>query len=367
LEDDCIHRNESPKPTWNLQDEDDLEFETDINDGKLPTEENGELPATYKRMMGDIGLFRNLRRIELVYDYTVEGLTERSWTDAREDFEYRDIFFRKLLSAVNHSEHPASKLNSLSIQNLQDCVNADTATSTDFMSLISLLDELELLVLSEEKGDEYEIRIQERHDFYSGQLRRYWLQPLSEVGRLTSLKLYGSISWGYLPKCDLRGLHFPKLKSLDLGNMTFTHEWQLDWIVSHGSSLERLSLKNCPIIPDFELTWRIDTDGYPVLPTPYPGTSRGRRVAGRSKYESRWHDYFRNFRSKLPQLRHFAVTHGRWMQGNEGPSTALKVFNAAETWPTEIRAARYCKMTGYDLRTMRMKSIADMFVVSSRD
>ena len=349
-ENDRIHRRESANPTWN-QDEDVLERETDADNGDHSAEDDGELPATFKRMLSDIGLFRNLRRIELVYDYIVEGLTGRSWTDARENFEYRDVFFRKFLSAVNHAEHPASKLNSLSIHNLQDCVNADTATSPDFMALLSHLDELELLVLSEEKDDEYEIRIPERHEFYSGQLRRYWLQPLSEIGRLKSLKLYGSISWGYLPKCDLRGLHFPKLKSLSLGNMTFTHEWQLEWILSHGDSLECLTLRACPIIPDIELIWRADADGYPILPNPYPGTGRGRPpIAARSKYHSRWHDYFHGFRTKLPHLRRFAVTHGQWMQGNESPCEALRVFKAIETWPAEILTARYCTMSGYGTR-----------------
>ena len=348
VENDRIRRRDSPKPTWNLQDEDDLERKTDADDGEHCNENDGELPTAFKRMMRDIGLFRNLRRIELVYDYTVEGLTGRSFTDAIEDFEYRDIFFRKLLSAVNHAEHPASKLKSLSIHNLQDCVNAETATSTNFKVLLSQLDELELLVLSEEREDEYEIRIPERHNFYSGQLRRYWLQPLSDIGRLISLKLYGSIPWGYLPRCDLRGLHFPKLKSLDLGNMTFTHEWQLEWILSHGSSLEKLALQNCPIIPDIELIWGADADGYPILPNPYPGTGRGRApVLAKSKYHSRWHDYFRNFRTKLPHLRRFAVTHGEWMQGNESPSDALRAFLASETWPAEILIPRYCMMTGY--------------------
>jgi hypothetical protein len=351
VENDRIRRRDAPKPTWDVQNEDDLQRDTSTDNGDHSAENEGELPVVFKRIMGDIGLFRNLRRIELVYDFTVEGLTGESWIDAKEDFEYRDVFFRKLLSAINHADHRARKLNSLSIHNLQDCVNVDTAKSTDFSALLSQLDELELLVLSEEQHDEYEIRIPERHDFYSGQLRECWLQPLSDIGRLSRLKLYGSISWGYIPKCDLRGLHFPKLRSLDLGNMTFTHEWQLEWILSHGGSLERLALRSCPIIPDIELIWRADADGYPILPNPYPGTGRGRPpIAARSKHDLRWHDYFRNFRIKLPQLRHFAVTHGGWMQGNEGPCEALQVFKATETWPAELSTARYSIMTGYDAR-----------------
>jgi hypothetical protein len=350
LENDRSRRAERPNPTWNVQIDDESEGQTD--DGGHLAEVGGEMSATFKRMMGDIGLFRNLRRIELVYHYVVEGPSASEPGAYREAYPtetvgYRDTFFRKLLSALNHPVHPANRLNSFSIHNLQDWVNADTATSRDFKALLSRLDELELLVVSEEEDNEYEIRIPERHEFYSRQLRRYWLQPLQEIGRLTHLKLYGSIPWGYLPKADLRGLHFPKLKSLVLGNMSFTHEWQLEWIVFHGRTLEELALHNCPIIPDIETVWSIDAEGYTILPTHYPGTGRGRRVASRAKYDSRWHDYFHNFRMNLTRLRRFAVTHGRWLQGNEGPSDALTDFLAPETWPAEIRVGRYCKMTGY--------------------
>lgn len=38
------------------------------------------------------------------------------WTD------YRETFFTKLLAALNHPEHPANKVHSLSIVHLQDLV-----------------------------------------------------------------------------------------------------------------------------------------------------------------------------------------------------------------------------------------------------
>jgi hypothetical protein len=344
LKDDWGCTGDQPRTIWNRQDEDVGPGVTD----EQAAEWYCELPATFKQMIGDIGKLRNLRRIELVFDYNVEGRDR----DARpkESFEYRNVFLRKLLSALNDPEHPASRLNSLSIHHLQDWVNPDIATSSNFKALLERLDVLELFVASEQCDacPECEIRIPERYDFYSEQLRRYWLQPLAEIGRLTHLKLYGSIPWGYLPKCDLRGLHFPKLKSLIIGNMNFTHEWQLEWILSHGSTLEVLALHHCPIIPDIQTVWSVDAEGYTILPTVYPGTGRGRRpVVSSLKYNSRWHDYFNSFRTKLPNLCRFALTHGQWLQAHEGPGYAASAFAALETWQAEIRVSRYCKMTGY--------------------
>lgn len=40
---------------------------------------------------------------------------------------------------------------------------------------------------------------------------------------------------------------FPNLRYLALGNHTFTQNWQVDWIISHGSSLVTLILEDCPI------------------------------------------------------------------------------------------------------------------------
>jgi hypothetical protein len=346
--------DDDPEPTWSGQDEDDLNRETEEsdNDEEHAIDTDGKLPATFKRTLNAIGLFRSLRRIELKYDDQVEGPTadaeDRYEPDVKETREYRDTFFRKLLRALNHPDHPASKLTSISIMHLQDWVNAEVATSSDYKALLSRLESLELCIVSERDSaaPENEMLISERHDFYSEQLRKFWLQPLQEIGKLTNLKLYGMISWGYLPKCDLRGLHFPKLRSLSLGNMTFTHDWQLEWIVSHGSSLESLTLHNCPIIPDTELSHRLDADNYPILTGIRQPTGRGKPVQFCSKYAARWHHYFHRFRTELPRLRHLAVTHGTWLIGDSGDYAAARMFASKEILPAEIRVSRYCRMRG---------------------
>lgn len=349
-------RQDLPSPSWHCLDEDDPEWETDEDNEEHAIDVDGEVSCAFKRLLDSIGLFKNLRRIELVYDHQVSGVSGDTtfwqesgyYEEAPESIEYRGTFFGKILSALNHPDHPVSKFDSLSITNLQDWVDADLATSENFKAMLSRLDRLELYMVSEkyDSAPEFEINFYARHEFYGAQLRKYWLEPLSAIGRLTSLKLFGSVHWGYLPKCDLRGLHFPKLRRLILGHMDFTHDWQLEWILSHASSLESLALLNCPIVIRGELDNKVDDEGYPVLPKIRTGTQRGRRVVSSWDYAARWHDYFRKFGSTLHRLRHFAITHGSWPACDGGPDHASRVFAANEKWPAQLRISRYCKMSG---------------------
>ena len=81
---------------------------------------------------------------------------------------------------------------------------------------------------------------------------------------LTSLKLHVDVQWGYLPKADLRGMHFPKLQKLDLGSYTFSHDWQLEWIAAHGATLQELTPDNCLIVQRMRDYGQLDSEGYAV-------------------------------------------------------------------------------------------------------
>lgn len=334
--------SDPPHPSWDCHDEGDPEWEADGTVEEHAIDTDGEISSTFKRILSDIGMFPNLKRVELLFDHLVCGPEDYGY-DARETKEYRDTFLSKVLGALNHPVHPAGKLHSLYIHNLQDWANADMAASEDFQAVLSKLDSLELCIVSEryDAAPEFEIDVQERHDFYSKDLRDHWFQPLCDYGRLTTLKLYGTIFWGYLPKCDFRGLHFPKLKSLALGHMTFTHDWQLDWITSHGGTLESLALDKCPIIPDIELQADVDSEYY-SLRNHGIGTHRGRRIGATWSYAARWHHYFRKFRTCLPHLRRFAMGQGL----TEYQSCAMATFAGAESLPARLLASRYRKMTG---------------------
>jgi hypothetical protein len=306
-------------------------------------EKNGVLSPTFKAMLNDIGLFRNLRRLELTHDHQAEA-SDLASGHAREWTEYREAFFNALILALNHPDHPAEHLRNLSIINLQDVTNYDLVKSPDFKTVISRLDSLELCVVTEEHdaAPELEIEFVERHIFFGRDLRQYWLEPLQ--GKLINLKIYSNCPWGYLPKCDLRGLHFPLLKSLSLGNMTFTHDWQLDWIISHDT-LELLTLDDCPIIHDAMMSGACDSERYIPLDDIEKGLLRQGNSRKKPKqthwhYEARWHVYFRRLKNGLPNLERFGVDRGPWNPAYE-EDHASEPFKAAASLPARLAASRY--------------------------
>jgi hypothetical protein len=149
------------------------------------------------------------------------------------------------------------------------------------------------------------------------QLPSLWLQPAAN--NLTTLCLYHmNIYFGYSPKLDLRGVHFPSLRTLALGNYTFTHNWQLDWLGSHSSTLENLYLDDCIVVYYAKLyDCKLDSEGYPVVRHAGNAELLGSPVVG--TYESHfidltWTRILQHLRAHLTSLRHFRIGKStRWM------------------------------------------------------
>lgn len=334
--------NTDAHPDWDVPDvyanepayADDAEFGIEIN---------GVLSKTFKDMLADVGLFKNLRRVELKFDWEVVGDSGDDSGNHKEWREYREPFFKNVLGALNDSDHPADKVHSLSIRNLHDLTDYDIMRSEDFKAVISRLDSLELSIATEEcsASPEREIEYAERHRFFGKDLIEFWLAPMQE--NLANLKIYSNCYWGYLPKCDFRPLHFPRLKTLAFGNMTFTHDWQIDWIVSHGATLQSLTLDDCPIVHDALMYNNLDSERCVKLQDDYSLQDGGEHAAW--TYPSRWHDYFRKLTAGLPRLRRFGVGHGPWDCGYS-EDRATVPFEAAATLPAQLEAGRYVIFNG---------------------
>ncbi|KAF2814724.1 uncharacterized protein BDZ99DRAFT_367371, partial [Mytilinidion resinicola] len=204
-----------------------------------------------------VGQFKNLQSIELKYHSVCaapgSGL---GWPMdyhntlgkySPETTEFRTEVLGALMKALN-GKHPASQVRSLTIENLQDISPKHITQSDDFKAVFSRLDSLALRIATEwhDARPESTLKLPDAHIIYGTELKDQWLRPVAH--QLKKLALYGDNFWGYWPRCDLRSLHFPKLKSLFLGNMTFTHDWQLDWILTHADTLEELRLDHCPIV-----------------------------------------------------------------------------------------------------------------------
>ena len=138
----------------------------------------------------------------------------------------------------------------------------------------------------------------ESHEFFTG-LPRAWLAPAAP--NLTCLALGASQLWGYILKVHFRGVHFPRLKSLVMHNFVFSHDWQLEWILSH-TSLETLSLFRCQILTDALWFGEKDDEGYPTSLFQYDVLP-----CQDYHYAGSWHQYYSRFSTLLKHLKWFTT------------------------------------------------------------
>lgn len=152
----------------------------------------------------------------------------------------------------------------------------------------------------------YKKQKEEPHEFFTHALPTHFLKP-AMTASLQSLSLYSSLYWGFYPHFNLEGMHFPLLKSLTLGNFSFYTDTQLDWILSHGHSLQELYLDDCPIL--FYISVFRDEEDTPSDRCPIPKSDMRRSEKADRRldyaYPRRWYDYFRAFEDGLQWLREF--------------------------------------------------------------
>lgn len=144
-------------------------------------------------------------------------------------------------------------------------------------------------------------------------------QPLSQ--NLRNLVLYSDLPLGWFPTLDLRTVKFLNLHSLTLGHHIFHHH-QVDWILSHGATLEELNLDRCSILYQIghSIPGWLDSEGYPVAQPPghnicdYGWSSAPDDLDDAPEFTRtlqfrsnalRWHDIFSCFASSLPKLQTF--------------------------------------------------------------
>ena len=150
----------------------------------------------------------------------------------------------------------------------------------------------------------------EVNEFYAHILPSVWLKPT--MGSLRKLSLYSNLYWGFYPKLSLEGIHFPNLQSLALGNFSFFEDQQVDWILSHSSTLHELYLDDCTILFQVRLSnVEYYIDDCPVLISRMKWqTSKHRRGEDwYYHYPRRWNEYFASFETGLPYLCRFAIGH----------------------------------------------------------
>ncbi|KAK2808867.1 hypothetical protein FQN50_004343 [Emmonsiellopsis sp. PD_5] len=231
------------------------------------------LPRRFVNLMLRLKEFVNLRHVILCFEYGSDLSP-----DLNLDPDSCDEMFRFFLSSVRTL---GQLLLGLGLHNLQ-YINLDDEDTTMLNQVLGNLTSLRLHVHDVVEGPD----IYDRFFTLCSQLPSVWLKPASST--LRHLALYSSLNLGFGPKLDLRGVRFPHLESLELGQFCFFCDSQLDWILSHRSTLRELSLDCCSIF----------------CQVPVGGDYRA-MAETRVPYGKRWHDYFRAFEGGLPHLRHF--------------------------------------------------------------
>lgn len=282
-------------------------------------EEYIEFPRLYRHCCRDMmNRFTNLQSAAVLFSPNVEGpVAEEHAHWGRQvleidSLEYRDTAMRMIVQGLHHS--PVT-LKEFAVVNLQNLIVPDTVNPDSFNIAMSGLRALSLQIATEsnEHCPEDDMTKVELHTFFNQDLTRVWLRPLQT--QLTSLTLYAVTYWGYFPDFPLKELYLPQLVHLALGNYTFSHETQLEWILSHGQTLQSLSLDDCPILH------------HGTMGCGFLGDRRPRDVNAFQHifdqkdtwtYSARWHDYFPRIQSGHPVLKDFRLGHGGWDE-NGGP------------------------------------------------
>ena len=260
-------------------------------------EPESELLESYADVIALLCSFKNLEELRL--NFTEECADEKN--DLKEVTE--DQYWRsKVLETVFKALEKASTLKTLSIRDLQDLMDRKILESEAFQTVRGRLTGLHLQITTEQV-EQHELDFEALHQGFTIDLPELWLKPV--LSHLTSLTLYSYTSmWGLYPFIDFREVGtFPCLESLCLGNFTIAHDWQIDWILSHGPTLKQLLLDDCPIITALRMT---DEDD--MVSKNFPGLQK--ENSGYCPYfkliSLRWHDVFDRFQSGLSQLQRFA-------------------------------------------------------------
>lgn len=276
-------------------------------------QEETNLLESFEEAIKTIDMFRNMEEAELRFARECTGIeADGHWgPEVAETMEFRIEVLEPFFGALKG----ASKVKSLAIKNLQDHMDKDLFESEDFVVVRNRLTKLHLQIATEsdEASPENTISLEACHQGFTHDLPNIWLKPLQN--QLTHLTLYSTeCLWGVWPFVDLRVIPvFPRLISLSLGNLTIVHDWQIDWVLSHASTLEELRLDDCYIVTALRLNKEQAAANFPDL-SKIPDYGSGLDEYF-TEVELRWHDVFSRFNNGLPHLNNFSIGHGNWYEG----------------------------------------------------
>ncbi|KAF1974614.1 hypothetical protein BU23DRAFT_430003, partial [Bimuria novae-zelandiae CBS 107.79] len=172
--------------------------------------------------------------------------------------DYQNLFFEALKDAKG--------VDFLTLKNVQDEILTETGSEADTEAVRCRLKRFHIMIVTDEcsaspagKADKEELQL-----CFNSLLKKHWLEPLQT--QLTHLTVYCDTYWGVYPFTDIRTVHFPHLVSLALGNWTIAHDWQFDWISSHGETLQELILDDVCIVYAMMMPEKMVEENWPSMP-----------------------------------------------------------------------------------------------------
>jgi hypothetical protein len=263
---------------------------------------------SFRDALFSVTRFRNLRKVDLKFARNC-AMSLPFEVAVAETEHFRTEVLRALFYGLNKKRNPPAHVPFLTVKNLQDRTDEKFYDSVPFLKVTRRLQRLHLQIATEDDEDcPYQNSYQEgcQRCFNVG-LPNRWLKPLQT--QLTHLSLYSAeCMWGFWPMCPLRDMHFPSLKSLALGNWTIVHEWQIDWLLSHGPTLEELILDDCPIVTTLKMYADRVKTYWPDAGRPWTNYVGG--LCWFKEAPLRWHHVFPRFQDSFPRLCNFAMGSG---------------------------------------------------------
>ena len=301
-------------------------------DDEEASEGSDRMTEAWRDAVKSIDRFPHLSSVHIRFREQCHAEDERYYAWVTEDEEFRTDVLLTTFKALSSQTSRANHLKTLSITNLQNINNDDLVNSSKFKNVLSRISELNLLIVVEieDACPEGYTQLKALYDFHSAGLYNAWLQPTCE--NLTQLTLFTNTYWGWLPSFDLRGVLFPNIKYLALGNFTFAHDWHIDWLTSHFGELETLIMVDCPILFHiyeggslYEYSSKVNREDHVklALPPVQDQSTTGNEPEENEDhdnddhnnhmlYGSRWYNFFPKFEAKMLHLTKFVYAHEGW-------------------------------------------------------
>ncbi|KAF2874692.1 hypothetical protein BDV95DRAFT_615981 [Massariosphaeria phaeospora] len=279
--------------------------------------------ANWEELYKRITEFPNLRDVSLCFDrHSHDDLASGYGLNYQKSLHtsgFRQRCFKTLIARFD------KRITKLAIRHFEGGPKSTESALKNPELLTGVLENLTSLrlnIIHEEiqsfDGDNRNLKDADPHGFW-GRFPATFLTPCQQ--NLKHLALYSDLAVGWYPKLDLRNIHFPNLQTLALGHFIFSHGWQFDWIMLHGSTLEALYFDHCAILYQIGSTipggW-LDAEGYPVIPpvdyfihipsSAHPNLENDKSLSETTtfkSYDTQWHSVFDRFTDALPRLHDF--------------------------------------------------------------